>query len=169
MKFVFALLAAASFSAFAAEQVLPNAGKPAIDAAILKLSPKEPLPKIVKELTIIDRNEGDANGKAVTSGTPVLVQYTGWLYDPSKPDGKGAMFDTSSERPTPFGFIVGAGRVIQGWDKGVIGMKTNGQRTLIIPSSMAYGEAVSPKIAANSNLIFDIELVQVIGVAATPK
>jgi FKBP-type peptidyl-prolyl cis-trans isomerase FkpA len=169
MKFVFALLVAVSFSAFAAEPAMQDAGKPAIDAAISKLSPKEPLPKIVKELTIIDRNEGDANGKTVTSGTPVLVQYTGWLYDPSKPDGKGAMFDTSQERPTPFGFIVGAGRVIKGWDKGLVGMKVNGLRTLIIPAALAYGEAVSPKIPANSNLIFDVEVVQIIGTAATPK
>lgn len=169
MKFAFILLAVASFSAFAAEPAKPDAGKSPIDAAILKLSPKEALPKTVKELTIIDRNEGDANGNAVTSGTPVLVHYTGWLYDPSKPDGKGAMFDSSREKPVPFGFIVGAGRVIQGWDKGIVGMKTKGQRTLVIPSAMAYGATASAQIPANSNLIFDVELVQIIGAAATLK
>ncbi len=167
MKYVFALLALASLSAHAAEPSKPEASAPAATASVLKLSPKEPLPKVVKELTIIDREEGAAGGKAVSSGNPVLVHYTGWLYDPSKPDGKGAQFDSSRGKPTPFGFILGAGRVIQGWDKGIVGMKAKGQRTLIIPPAMAYGEAgAPPKIPANSTLIFDVELVQIIGEGA---
>ena len=51
-----------------------------------------------------------------------------------------AKFDSSIERKVPFGFIIGAGRVIKGWDEGVAGMKVGGQRTLIIPPDKGYGE-----------------------------
>ncbi len=91
-----------------------------------------------------------------------MVHYTGWLYDPSKPDGKGNKFDSSRDRQVPFGFFLGAGKVIKGWDEGVVGMKVGGQRTLIIPSAMAYGDrAVGGIIPANSALIFDVELIEV--------
>ena len=53
----------------------------------------------------------------------MVVHYTGWLYDPSKPNPNGAKFDSSRDRQVPFGFILGAGRVIKGWDEGVAGMK----------------------------------------------
>ena len=95
-------------------------------------------------------------------GKPVIVHYTGWLYDPSKPDQKGAKFDSSRDRQVPFGFIIGAGRVIKGWDEGVVGMKVGGQRTLIIPPAMAYGErGAGGVIPPNATLIFDVELVEV--------
>jgi FKBP-type peptidyl-prolyl cis-trans isomerase FkpA len=112
------------------------------------------------ELKKIDVKQG--SGKEALSGSPVVVHYTGWLYDPSKPDGKGNKFDSSRDRQVPFGFFLGAGKVIKGWDEGVVGMKVGGQRTLIIPSSMAYGDrAVGGVIPANSTLIFDVELIEV--------
>jgi len=115
---------------------------------------------MVTELKKIDVKQG--TGAEAVSGKPVIVHYTGWLYDPSKPDQKGAKFDSSRDRQVPFGFIIGAGRVIKGWDEGVAGMKVGGQRTLIIPASMAYGErGAGGVIPPNATLIFDVELVEV--------
>lgn len=112
-----------------------------------------------KVTTLVTRERAIGNGDAVVAGQAVAVQYTGWLYDPSKPDGKGTKFDSSRERPFPFNFVLGAGRVIKGWDQGVVGMKPRGQRTLIIPPDMAYGATQKGPIPANSTLIFDVELI----------
>ena len=62
-------------------------------------------------------------GAEAVAGKAVIVHYTGWLYDPAAPGNKGAKFDSSVDRKVPFGFILGAGRVIRGWDEGVAGMK----------------------------------------------
>ncbi len=112
------------------------------------------------ELQKIDTKQG--TGAEAVSGKPVLVHYTGWLYDPTKPDKKGTKFDSSRDRQVPFGFFLGAGKVIKGWDDGVAGMKVGGQRTLVIPPALAYGDrAVGGIIPANSTLIFDVELIDV--------
>ena len=108
----------------------------------------------------IDVKQG--TGAEAVSGKPVVVHYTGWLYDESKPDKKGAKFDSSLDRKVPFGFFLGSGKVIKGWDEGVVGMKVGGQRTLIIPPQMAYGErGAGGVIPPNSTLIFDVELLEV--------
>jgi FKBP-type peptidyl-prolyl cis-trans isomerase FkpA len=90
------------------------------------------------------------------------VHYTGWLYDPAVPDGRGAKFDSSRDRQLPFGFVLGAGRVIKGWDEGVAGMKVGGRRTLVIPPEMGYGSrGAGGVIPPNATLLFDVELVEV--------
>jgi FKBP-type peptidyl-prolyl cis-trans isomerase FkpA len=112
------------------------------------------------ELKKIDTKQG--SGAEAVTGKPVVVHYTGWLYDPAKPDGKGAKFDSSRDRQVPFGFFLGAGKVIKGWDDGVVGMKVGGQRTLIIPPSLGYGErGAGGVIPPNATLIFDVELIEV--------
>ncbi len=119
-------------------------------------------------LKIVDRLVGD--GPAAASGDPVLVHYTGYLFDASKPDSKGTKFDSSVGRPSPFGFIVGVGKVIKGWDEGLVGMKVGGQRTLVIPPSKGYGEkGAGAAIPPNSTLVFDIELMGIIGKTAQPR
>lgn len=125
----------------------------------------EPAPK---QLVKKDLKEGD--GRSIEFRNPVLVSYTGWLYDPCAPDHKGEMFDTSTKRQTPFGFIVGAGRVIKGWDEGVPGMKEHGKRLLVIPPDLAYGErgAGNGKIPPNATLVFEIEALQIIGGPPSP-
>ncbi|MEO6566996.1 MAG: FKBP-type peptidyl-prolyl cis-trans isomerase [Casimicrobiaceae bacterium] len=113
-----------------------------------------------KELTKIEVKQG--SGKEAVSGKPVIVHYTGWLYDPGKPDGKGAKFDSSRDRQVPFGFFLGGGKVIKGWDEGVVGMTVGGQRTLIIPPSYGYGDrGAGGVIPPNATLIFDVELIDV--------
>lgn len=123
-------------------------------------------------LKMIDRKVGD--GALAESGAPVNVHYTGYLWNATAPDNKGAKFDSSVDRKVPFGFIIGAGRVIKGWDEGVAGMKVGGQRTLIIPPDKGYGDrGAGGAIPPNATLVFDVELVSVIGktvnASATPS
>ncbi len=100
-------------------------------------------------------------GAIAAAGMTVTVHYTGWLYDAAAPNSRGAQFDSSIGK-APFSFRLGAGQVIQGWDLGVAGMKVGGSRTLIIPSSMAYGSAgVRGVIPANAALVFNVELLAV--------
>lgn len=108
----------------------------------------------------IDRKVGE--GEEAVVGNTVNVHYTGWLYDENAPDNKGKKFDSSHDRKAHFSFMMGAGRVIKGWDHGVRGMKVGGERTLIIPSSMAYGTRGAGRvIPPNATLIFDVELIGV--------
>jgi FKBP-type peptidyl-prolyl cis-trans isomerase FkpA len=101
-------------------------------------------------------------GKLVESRRAVMVHYTGWLYDPRKPDGKGEQFDSSRNQPLGFSFMVGVGRMIKGWDEGVLGMKEGGRRLLIIPPNMAYGDRAGGPIPPGSTLIFDVEVLRVL-------
>lgn len=120
-----------------------------------------PAPAEVQDLVIKDTKVGE--GRAAEKGKAVLVHYTGWLYDPKAPDQKGAQFDTSAGRSAPFGFIIGVGRVIKGWDEGVPGMKEGGKRTLVIPPAKAYGDkGAGGKIPPNATLLFEVELVKVV-------
>jgi FKBP-type peptidyl-prolyl cis-trans isomerase FkpA len=100
------------------------------------------------------------SGKEALAGATVVVNYTGWIYEPNSPQQHGAQFDSSIGR-SPFTFPLGAGQVIPGWDEGVKGMKVGGKRTLIVPASLGYGSNGVGPIPPNSNLIFDVELLEV--------
>jgi FKBP-type peptidyl-prolyl cis-trans isomerase len=99
-------------------------------------------------------------GTEATNGKKMVVNYWGWLYSTSAADHKGSLFDTSSGRGS-FTFTLGAGQVISGWDRGVLGMKVGGMRRLIIPPDLAYGSQQVGSIPANSTLVFEVELVDV--------
>ena len=92
----------------------------------------------------------------------ITVNYTGWVYDPNKPDQKGSQFDTSIGRG-PFSFTLGAGEVIPGWDQGFSDMRVGGKRRLIIPTDMGYGAQGTPDgaIPPNAPLVFEMELLDV--------
>jgi FKBP-type peptidyl-prolyl cis-trans isomerase FkpA len=131
-------------------------------SAIADTNPKEKtaMKKSINQLEAIDQKIGE--GKEAIAGTNVKVHYTGWLYDPSKPDAHGSKFDSSVDRGDPFMFFLGGGQVIRGWDEGVVGMKVGGKRTLIIPSYMAYGEqGAGGVIPPHATLVFDVELLEV--------
>lgn len=99
-------------------------------------------------------------GDEIAAGKTAVVHYTGWLFDAKAPDTKGTKFDSSRDRGEPFRFPLGAGRVIKGWDQGVVGMKIGGQRRLIIPSEMGYGaRGAGNSIPPNATLLFDVELL----------
>jgi FKBP-type peptidyl-prolyl cis-trans isomerase len=101
-------------------------------------------------------------GAMALAGKPVTVHYTGWLFDPKAPDNKGRKFDSSRDRGEPFVFPLGAGHVIQGWDRGVAGMRVGGQRLLTIPPEMGYGaRGAGGVIPPNATLLFDVELLGV--------
>jgi rhodanese-related sulfurtransferase len=105
------------------------------------------------ELKIEITQEG--SGAVAENGMSVSVHYTGKLTD-------GTKFDSSLDRGTPFSFTLGQGRVIKGWDQGVLGMKVGEKRTLIIPSELGYGSTgAGASIPPNATLIFDIELLDV--------
>jgi FKBP-type peptidyl-prolyl cis-trans isomerase FkpA len=99
-------------------------------------------------------DEKVGTGPEANNGNTVEVHYTGWLKDGSK-------FDSSRDRGKPFAFTLGAGMVIKGWDEGVAGMKVGGKRKLVIPSDLAYGPRGRPGIPPDSELTFDVELLQV--------
>jgi len=94
-------------------------------------------------------------GAAPQAGQTVYVHYRGTLED-------GTQFDSSYDRGQPFSFVLGAGRVIAGWDEGIALMKVGGKAKLIIPPELGYGSREIPGvIPANSTLIFEVELVRV--------
>lgn len=105
------------------------------------------------ELKITEILEG--TGKETSRGALCFAHYEGFLDD-------GTKFDSSHDRGKPFQFVFGTGRVIKGWDQGLIGMKEGGKRELYVPAHLAYGERqVGALIKPNSNLRFVIELLEV--------
>jgi FKBP-type peptidyl-prolyl cis-trans isomerase FkpA len=118
-----------------------------------KASPKE----LVKE----DQKVGD--GPVAEKGDEVKVHYTGRLLKTN------LKFDSSVGKP-PFSFTLGAGGVIKGWDQGVVGMKVGGKRKLTIPADLGYGAKGSPpKIPPGAALVFDVELLEVVGKGDSAK
>ena len=99
-------------------------------------------------------------GAEAVNGRTVTVHYTGWLYAPTQAEQKGQQFDSSAGRG-PFSFVLGAGRVIQGWERGVPGMRVGGLRRLVIPPELGYGSQGTQGIPPNSTLVFDVELLTV--------
>ena len=94
-------------------------------------------------------------GDEAVAGKQVTVHYTGWLET-------GEKFDSSRDRMQPFGFLLGDGQVIKGWDEGVVGMKVGGVRRLTIPAEMGYGaRGAGGVIPPNATLVFEVELLRV--------
>lgn len=107
-----------------------------------------------KQLTAKDWVPGV--GAVAKNGDKVTVQYVGINYK------SGKEFDSSWDRNEPFTFTLGAGEVIPGWDQGLVGMKVNGRREMVIPPDLAYGSTGQPpKIPPNETLIFMVDLVAI--------
>jgi len=124
--------------------------------AVLLISCEEP----VKKPEIITTASGlqyiittPGQGAQAQAGQLVSVHYKGMLKSDS------SKFDSSYDRGKPFEFPLGAGRVIQGWDEGISLLNVGTKATLIIPAALAYGPADRTGIPANSDLIFEVELV----------
>ncbi|MGL4473529.1 MAG: FKBP-type peptidyl-prolyl cis-trans isomerase [Shewanella sp.] len=108
----------------------------------------------MNELVVNDLVVGD--GKEVVKGALITLHYTGTLDD-------GTVFDSSHKRGQAFQCVIGTGRVIKGWDQGMMGMKVGGKRQLNVPAHLAYGERqMGALIPANSNLNFEVELFEVL-------
>jgi FKBP-type peptidyl-prolyl cis-trans isomerase len=104
-------------------------------------------------LHVEDLREGE--GPAAEVGQVVVVHYTGWLPD-------GTRFDSSRDGDNPFPVRIGTGEVIEGWDLGIPGMRVGGERRLVIPPSLGYGNAgAGGVIPPGATLIFDVELLEI--------
>ena len=120
-------------------------------------------PELEVDLAALERRDSglhvqtltEGTGAEVASGQTAVVHYTGWLPD-------GSSFDSSVEGGEPFPFLLGAGRVIPGWDEGVAGMKVGEKRRLVIPPALGYGAAgAGEAIPPNATLVFDVELIEI--------
>jgi len=108
----------------------------------------------MNELEVIDLKVGE--GKTAVKGALITTHYEGFL-------SNGVKFDSSIDKNKPFQCVIGTGRVIKGWDQGILGMNVGGKRKLSVPAHLAYGERSMGKvIPANSDLVFEIELLEVL-------
>ena len=105
----------------------------------------------------------EGEGEVIRNGQKAHVHYTGWLFDENADDNKGAKFDSSRDRGELFSFPLGAGKVIEGWDSGVLGMKVGERRMLTVPPDLGYGSRNigGGLIPPNSTLLFDVELFEI--------
>lgn len=119
-----------------------------------KSAPEKPAVPQVTKLQITDSVEG--KGKPAAVGDTLLLHYKGML-------NNGVVFDQNKDGQEPLSVTLGAGRVIKGWEQGLIGIKEGGKRTLKIPYTLGYGaEGFGDKIGPNQDLTFDVELVKML-------
>jgi peptidylprolyl isomerase len=138
------------------QESAPETTAPEADLTDTSTKPVIPKPtgspprKLVKE----DIVKGD--GRAAKAGDTVVVNYVGMNFS------NGFEFDSSWESGAPFPVQLGAGSVIEGWDKGLVGIKKGGRRKLTIPPEMGYGaEGFPPDIPPNETLVFVVDAVSV--------
>ena len=148
----------AAQAAQAQDEAPPPAGKESTAAA--ETGPSTPSvagPQLLTE----DLRPGV--GDLARSGMQLIVHYTGWLYEPNALGYRGRKFDSSRDRGQPFNFTLGEGRVIKGWEVGLVGMQVGGLRRLVIPPELAYGSrnVGNGLIPPNSTLVFEVELIGV--------
>lgn len=120
----------------------------AVADALVEASDAGTLSRLIIDDVII------SDGEVATEGDMVTVHYIGTLQN-------GQQFENSYREGEPFTFELGAGRVIDGWDQGIEGMRVGGQRILVIPPHLAYGREGSGPIPPNATLVFAIELIAV--------
>ncbi len=131
-------------------------------AACGSSSPASPTPSNVFTAPYSQTDLVLGTGATATAGRRVTVHYTGWLYNPSGTDGKGAQFDTSLQAGRePLPFTVGGNEVISGFSQGVAGMRVGGRRRLVIPAGLAYGAQGNNAVPPNATIVFDVELLTV--------
>ena len=117
-------------------------------------SPTEPSSTTQPGYTITEVRLG--TGAEAVNGTPVSIAFTMWLYDRNAFQAKGSQVDTGT-----LDFTIGAGDIIEGLAVGVRGMKVGGQRRLVVPARLAFGERGAAGVPANSPVVFDVELTAV--------
>ena len=120
-----------------------------------------PIPRDVSDADYVDLDAGlryydfkVGTGAAAQNGDLVSVHYTGWLTD-------NTLFDSSYPINQPIEFELGSGRVIMGWELGLLGMQVGGDRQLVIPAALGYGSSGQGPIPPNATLIFEVQLVSI--------
>jgi FKBP-type peptidyl-prolyl cis-trans isomerase FkpA len=112
---------------------------------------------------VIDLQPG--YGSYTETGAWVRFHFTGWIYDPAAKDGKGERFDGSRDRKEPIVFQLGRGRVIMGWEMGLLGMQAGGKRLLVVPPQLGFGDKGAGErngakaVPPNATLVFEVELI----------
>jgi FKBP-type peptidyl-prolyl cis-trans isomerase FkpA len=134
-----------------------------VAAAALAETPPGLAPPVAPDPTVLVTDVVAGVGDEALPGMNLIVHYTGWLHDPAAKDQRGRKFDSSRDRGQPLSFLLGAGRVIRGWEQGLPGMKVGGTRRLVIPPALAYGArgAGNGVIPPHATLVFDVELLAV--------
>ncbi|MBX2866794.1 FKBP-type peptidyl-prolyl cis-trans isomerase [Candidatus Kaiserbacteria bacterium] len=127
-------------------------GQSTDEAVVEALADAASLQGTIQELVLFEVEVG--SGTEVTEGSTVTVHYAGNTQE-------GVQFDNSYERGEPFTFTLGEGKVIEGWEQGLTGMKEGGRRALVIPARMAYGSRQVGPIPPNSTLVFIVEVLEV--------
>jgi peptidylprolyl isomerase len=146
----------ASSSSTPVQAPATTTAKPGGSPTKLGQKPSIPKPSGPPPNNLVVRDLVKGTGQTAKKGDTVSVQYVGVSYS------TGKQFDASWDRGQPFQFELGAGNVIPGWDKGVVGMKVGGRRQLIVPANLAYGaQGQPPTIQPNETLIFDIDLLKI--------
>ena len=150
MKSVFQIIAAAACAI--ALVACGGGGNTGTAAAPVGVAPPTALK--IEEVAI-------GTGAEATAGKTADVRYTGYLYDGTKSDLRGAKFDSNITAAAPYSVVLNSNQVITGFNNGVLGMKVGGKRVVTIPPSLGYGANGTNGIPGNSTLIFEIELVAV--------
>lgn len=158
MRNALVLAMAAALAACGSAPPAPPAPPPAPAPVAIAPANCTPAPSelVVKELA-------PGAGASLSFKSAANMWYTGWLYDGCKPDFKGKQFDSNIGK-MPLPLMVGVGKVIKGWDEGLVGMKAKGKRLLIIPPNKAYGSREAPggAIPPNSTLVFEVEVMNIV-------
>jgi len=166
IQFVLALLAAVTFSACEKSADAPEA-TPAAEATEVQPGAAEATaPADAFEIApgLSARILKNGYGRTAQAGDLAEVHYTGWLFDETAADNRGTKFDSSVDRGERFQFPLGEGRVIKGWDQGVVGMLIGERRELTIAPDMAYGDrGAGNVIPPGATLVFEVELFKLIG------
>jgi len=121
--------------------------------------PDEP---VGKRTLVIERRVG--KGSEAEPEKFIVIDYEGFVFDSTAPDRKGRKFDSSKDRGAPLSVLLGVGRMVEGLDKGIQGMKVGGTRTLVIPPNMGFGgtRTAFGEVPPNSVLLFEVELLDVV-------
>lgn len=127
----------------------------------LQIATELPQGAIGSKTIVIDQHTG--TGIEAESERFVVIDYEGFVYDPLVPDRKGHKFDSSRDRGQALSVLLGVGRMVAGLDKGIMGMRVGGKRTLVIPPNMGYGSRNAfGEVPPNSTLLFEVELLDVV-------
>jgi len=156
--FLFVFLATLTASGCAPDDAGGKSAEPAAAAEPASDASTAEEVEIVPGLTM--RKLQNGYGRAAVAGDYASVHYTGWLYDENAPDRRGTKFDSSVDRGQPFQFTLGEGRVIRGWDEGVVGMIIGEKRELKIAPELGYGNrGAGAVIPPGATLLFEVELL----------
>lgn len=131
------------------------AAKKGEEAAKKKTKPTVAVPKGAPPQKLVIKDLEEGSGPEAKPGDEVTLQYVGVNYKTGKP------FDASWDRGEPFTFALGEGLVVEGWEKGIPGMKPGGRRELIIPPDMGYGYSRIEGIPPGSTLVFVVDMISV--------